>query len=758
MRTRTPTLAALLTALCASSVHAENSSPQEIEEIVVTGTKISRSLQDTPTSVAVFDAGTIEDQNIINIQDVIDRTANLTTSDGNRFNIRGIDSLNVSGAGLADLATIYIDGSPLPRDATLNGPLDVWDLDQIEIFRGPQSTLQGRNSLAGAVVLNTAEPTYVWEGRARAIAGNEADERRISGAIGGPILDNQLAFRLAAEVAESDGVVENLTIGGNEDEQDSLMVCGKLLFEPAAIENLSATLAYTHDDREFGDTIVDLSIDDARDTRQIFSNRRARDNVELDIGVLTLEYDLSDTLSLTSITAVNKTRRSSSGDSDHTASDIEFGSLETKTTTTPQELRLQIDRKRFSAVVGAYYANIDTPDSLNDVTVNIDPVNDLRLVDTLVGGFGLDLPTAELVASFYAEPISVQAQANNPIEIESYALFTDFAYDLSDSFTLYGGIRLDRESQDITTGNSVTIEGTLPNPTDFTPPLVPLITGINAQIIASAQDATSEPESVSSPKFDAFLPKLGIGWNIDHDRSLSFTIQRGYRSGGIGINIARAQGFEFDEEFIWNYELSMRSQWLANKLTVNANAFYIDWQDQQVNVQLSGNVFDQETQNAGSSSIYGFELEGAYQLNSLVKLYGSVGLAESEFEEFTGQVNGVAADLSGNEFAFSPKLTLAGGVTWRSQHGFVGNLNANYNSAAFTRADRPQTDREIENRLLVNFRAGWETDRFGVFVTGNNLLDEDNLLSLIAGDTAGSPVFARFAAPRTFALQLQTQF
>ena len=88
----------------------------------------------------------------------------------------------------------------------------------------------------------------------------------------------------------------------------------------------------------------------------------------------------------------------------------------------------------------------------------------------------------------------------------------------------------------------------------------------------------------------------------------------------------------------------------------------------------------------------------------------------------------------------------------------MGNLNANYNSAAFTRADRPQTDREIENRLLVNFRAGWETDRFGVFVTGNNLLDEDNLLSLIAGDTAGSPVFARFAAPRTFALQLQTQF
>ncbi|MEM7360242.1 MAG: TonB-dependent receptor [Pseudomonadota bacterium] len=754
------TLSPLLLAVASSQVLATDA--VEVEEVLVTGQKIQRSLQDTPESVAVVSAVDIVEQNILNIKDVIDRTANLTTQEGNRFTIRGIDSLNVSGAGLADLATIYVDGSPLPRDATLAGPLDVWDLEQIEIFRGPQSTLQGRNALAGAIIMNTAQPSYEWSGRARAVFSNEDNERRLAGAIGGPLIDDQLAFRLSAETTEADGFVENVTAGGNEDETSSTMVRAKLLIEPDSIDNLSATLSYTYDDREFGDTLASLAVNDPAENRTSFANRRSRDNVELEIGVLTVDYEISDALSLTSISAINKTRRDFISDGDRTARDIEFSVFDSETDTFTQELRLQVEKENYSLVVGGYYANVDTPNSVSDATLNIDPILDLDLVSVLVGGFGIDVPTALFIGSFYQQPVPIRAQSNNPIEIESYALFADFTYNLSDRLTLLGGLRFDNEKQTITTGNSVTADqSALPNPLFAPPTLAPVLFQINQFLVSQAERATRETETLRSPTFDALLPKLGLSWDLNDDSTVSFIVQRGYRSGGVGINLARAQTFEFDQEFIWNYELSYRSRWLEDRLTLNANAFYIDWTDQQVNVQLSGNVFDRETQNAGSSRLFGFEIESKYVANDNWEWYGSIGFADSEFEDFSATVNGQTLALSGNDFAFSPKLTLAAGVTWRSDKGWLANVNANYNSAAFPRADRVQTTREIDSRTLVNFRAGWENDNYGIYLTGENLLDEEYVQSLTPFDPllpANTIEFARFGAPRTFAIQLEARY
>ncbi|MEM7430516.1 MAG: TonB-dependent receptor [Pseudomonadota bacterium] len=733
---------------------------EKLDEVIVTGQKIARSLQDTPASVSVMTAAEIEEHNLIDLKDVYDKTANITTTDGSTFRVRGINSLNVSGAGLGDLASVYVDGSPLPRDATLAGPLDVWDLEQIEIFRGPQSTLQGRNALAGAVILNTARPTFDWEGRARVVIGDEDNERRYAGAISGPLVDDQLAFRLSAESSSNDGLVRNVTAGGFEDEFDSMMVRGKLLIEPESIEDLSILLSYTIDEREFGDYLASNTVANSVDNRISFANRRFRDNTDLSIGVATVNYDFSDEWSLTSITALNVTERDFESDGDRTPVDAAFSFFESETETLTQELRLQLVRDRFTGVFGAYISDIDTTESLTDATLNLDILNDLGLVNILIFQFGLDPVTANTIGSFYTQPVSIRAQGDNPFSIETYAAFADFTYDLSDKWTLFGGLRYDNERQQITVGNLVTADETdLPNPALFPPTLAPTIALINGFLIQQAEEASEEFAQAKSPSFDAWLPKLGFGYEIDGDKSVSFTVQRGYRSGGIGINSARAESFEFDQEFIWNYELSFRSVWLDNALVVNANVFYIDWEDQQVRVQLSGNIFDVETQNAGSSKLKGFELESWYDVSENLEIYGSIGYAESEFTEFTATISGVDVDLSGNEFAFAPKLTVAAGATWRNDKGYLVNVNANYNSAAFTRADRPQNEREIDARTLLNMRAGWENDNYGIYVTGNNLLDEAHLHSLLfasAGDTA--PDAVRYGAPRTFALQFEARF
>jgi len=140
---------ALMLAGAAMPVHAEEAAMAAAGadagaagEIVVTGMKFDRTLQDTPESVKVFTAEEIDRQNLVNVYDLIDRTANLSSSFAESgFNIRGISNNNVSGYGFGDLATIYLDGSPLPGEAAGGGPLDLWDLEQVEILRGPQWTV-----------------------------------------------------------------------------------------------------------------------------------------------------------------------------------------------------------------------------------------------------------------------------------------------------------------------------------------------------------------------------------------------------------------------------------------------------------------------------------------------------------------------------------------------------------------------------------------------------------------------------------------
>jgi len=783
-------LAALLTAGATaqelSTVDADAEARQDT--VIVTGQKIDRSLQDTPESVAVVTQVDIQTQNINDLADAIARTANIATRfDDRGFSIRGISNENVSGAGFSDLATVYVDGAPISRDAVRGGPLSVWDIEQIEFLRGPQSTLQGRNALAGAIIINTAEPSYDWQGRARAVVGSGEEERRFGAAIGGPIIDDQVAFRLGGEVTETEGLVERTTLGGFDDASETLNLRGKLLIEPNAIPDLKVGLSFTHDDREFGETIALFTIDDANDNRQIPSNRPYRDDTVYDLAVAKIDYDINDQFSLSSITTFSELDRDRGGDTDRTAEDLEFFDSTITTDSFTQEFLLNYSGDRLEGVLGGYISQIDS-EQFFESTFTFDVVSQANLGPTVAGLVTLQLveagfplaaaqaqgqQTAAAVVPLYAGGFLINAVQQNPVEVETQAIFADFTYDLTDSVRLFGGFRYDTEEQTIATGNEVSILTPLPDPAAF-PPIAAVITQVNGLLVANALDATEEPTTLQSPSFEAFLPKFGIGWDIDDKRSLNFIAQRGYRSGGVGINVATATSYTFDAEFTWNYEASFRSKWMDDRLTVNANAFFTDWSDQQVNIQLSSNTFDTETQNAGASEVMGLELETQYRPSDNLDVYGSIGIAESEFTDFcatvsiavtdgleTCEVDGATGfDFSGNTFVNAPDLTVAGGFTWQNENWIV-NGNANYASASFSQLARPQEQKTIDERTLVNFRAGWRNDNFGIYLTGDNIFDEEYLTSLFTFDPANNlsdPQFARFGRPQTFALQLEASF
>ncbi len=181
-------------------------------------------------------AQTITDQNLIDMYDVLQRTPNISIgADRTSFTIRGIDALNVSGAGDGALASVYLDGAVLPRAALNTGPLDLYDIAQVEVFRRATIDGAGRNALAGAVVLRTTDPSYAWNGKARVMLTGPDGQRRAAAALGGPILGDQIAFRVAGEIARSDGLLYNATLHRDADPRQSEMLRGKLLFTPDAV-------------------------------------------------------------------------------------------------------------------------------------------------------------------------------------------------------------------------------------------------------------------------------------------------------------------------------------------------------------------------------------------------------------------------------------------------------------------------------------------------------------------------------------------
>ena len=763
---------ALMLASAAMPLHAEEAAVDAAAadagatgEIVVTGMKFDRTLQDTPESVKVFTAEEIDRQNLVSVYDLIDRTANVaSTFAESGFNIRGISSTNVSGYGFGDLATIYLDGSPLPSEAAAGGPLDLWDHEQAEILRGPQSTLQGRNALAGAIILKTADPSFDWRGKARAMITDADGEYRLAAALGGPIVDDVLAFRVAGELARGDGLIKNRLTGGHYARTNSEVVRAKLLFTPAGADGIQIKAAYLYD-RHFGNDgrgYVFSDVPDAWDNRTVIANRPTFTRTSADLFTFDVTLPVSDVFTLSSVSTYNHLKTFSTYDGELRAEDESYGDFATNQKIYSQELRLTFDAGPLQGLVGAYYSRTKNPASESNSTFSLDPDADLGLTPQvaalLQSQFGLPadqaLGLAQLARSYYPPRVFISSAQRYAVDIETMALFGDANWEVVPGLKLLAGFRYDHERQKVANNNVVVLNTVLPDPAAAPTPTLGLIlqtiNGLLRQQVANANSAG--PESTTTYK--AFLPKGGVSWEVAPDKTLSAIVQRGYRSGGSGVNPGRATTHVYDPEYTWNYELSLRTQWLDRRLALNANAFYVDWKDQQVYVQLSDNVYDYETQNAGSSRVWGFEVESDFDVTDRLNVYGSVGYANSKFLDFQ-TTNGQVLDLSGFQFANAPRWTWAAGLDWRHPSGFSANLNVNYRGAQFQDIRDQSGGRNVPARTLVNAKVGYSNENFGAYLVATNLFDDKYYDYQY--DNAGR-MQALFGEPRMIGLTFEGRF
>jgi outer membrane receptor protein involved in Fe transport len=226
--------------------------------VTVTGERVARSIMETSTSVVVFDSEAIEDRpRIDSTNDALARIPNVTTTGTTNFApaVRGVDGTGPAQgadaffAGTRPRLNVQVDGRPLSYNEVVFGDTALWDVEQVEVLRGPQSTLQGRNAIAGSVIVKTNDPTYDYEASGRILGGNQ-DTRQGSAYVSGPIVEDQLAFRLAVDRELSESFAHFTPYPGVSDPRqfESTTVRGKLLIEPEALAGFSTLITLVHSD------------------------------------------------------------------------------------------------------------------------------------------------------------------------------------------------------------------------------------------------------------------------------------------------------------------------------------------------------------------------------------------------------------------------------------------------------------------------------------------------------------------------------
>ncbi|MEM1221645.1 MAG: TonB-dependent receptor [Verrucomicrobiota bacterium] len=664
-----------------------------LAEVTLTGELIERDLQDSQTSATVALGADLSRRGDKDVYDLIERTPNVTpTGGGNVFSIRGVGTIGT--------VAVQVDGADA-RNSQFVYPN--WDLDQIEILRGPQSTQQGRNALAGAVIIRTKDPEYFDEYKLRGGVGS--DELKEGAFMANKVLvDDKVAIRIAGQDRRDDGFITNTTLGIDDtDRIDFENYRAKIRFTP--YDNLDIVLSHSYDRTDNGVARAERTFfpDDFVETSDIdtFS-----DNEYHQTG-LRVSYEFAPGWSLESETTYRDGGLSGlaeiAGAPAVTESDETF---------TQQELRLVFDQSSFNGVLGLFYydSSFESSTLIND-----------RIT---VPGF-LDA--------------EVDATTDSGSDVKNYALFGEVEIDLDhwlEGLSLIAGARFDFEKNELT-NEAEAVLGTV-----FADPL-----GLAANLEDS--EATSRDE-----EFDAFVPKLGLIYDFNENSSVSFTYQQGYRAGGsndaLFVDPAIDPDFDtdFDPEFTENLEIAFRNVLLDGRLIANANLFYTFWKDQQVRQETnSGQNF---IVNAGESELYGGEVAVDYLVTDRLSLNLSVGYVRTEFTQFITFEGGQEIDRAGDEFTDAPEWTGSVGAEYNFGNGLNLLGDVAFTDSRIGNLDNPE-DSELKSYALTNLALTYDRDyiTFGVFV--RNLFDKRYAES-------GNTVNVTPGEPRTFGAYVELTF
>ncbi len=355
---------AVSSALLASLSGTAAADETVLNAIVVKGEKIERKLEDTLSSVVVTTAKDIREHGDTTLTDIMARTPGVYTQSGNEnWGIRGVPVSGFDDQGPATTngaVSVYVDGALQPHRMLTLSPLPLWDVEQVEVYRGPQSTNQGRNALAGSVILQTKNPTYKPSFAAQTNVGSYG-ERGASLAVGGGIVPGKVAGRFAVDVQDADGYIHNEALDKDANPLHNVNMRGKLLIQPMDKLDILLTLAHTKHRRG----IQAVNADNGRPRYyQVNYNTEEFDEIEQNTATAKLDYYLNDAWTLTSITSGSEGTYDALLDFDQEATSTDEVIRVHKNRLFNQEVRLGYKAATLRGQMGLYYGR--TKNNLND--------------------------------------------------------------------------------------------------------------------------------------------------------------------------------------------------------------------------------------------------------------------------------------------------------------------------------------------------------------------------------------------------------
>ena len=766
-------------------VYAADQTRATLDEVIVTARKREESLQDTPVSITALSGETLYEQGVVDLKGIANSTPNMEFSYGGNGSGGGnFAQIFLRGVGQPDFIItkdpgvgVYVDGVYLARAP--GSVLELLDVERIEVLRGPQGTLYGKNTIGGAVNVVTKQPQGESSGVAEITLGS-FKRRDVSASVEFPIVDDKLAVRISAMSRSQDGFYRRLDYyegpsnqfgadksktHGNDTNRQSGRI--NLLFTPT--ENLEFALAadVTKERQE----PIEYQLIGVPTPAGVPAGATLANNIELysrlfapRLGVrpygpsyipaepwttysswpgynnsdiwgtsLTIKWDVG-AFDIKSITAYRELDVQTKGDADATPFDIvASGGIEIAQHQFSEELQFSGTAlsERLNWVGGLWYFE----ETATDIQRSRQLAGLFELLSTLP--FQSVAPGNRGPGS--ASPIVCPASTclgggitntndraiarssrtgTRLMENTSYAGFAQASFDITDMFETTVGLRYSKESKDFTYAE---IYPTLPLP--YTDP------GTNR-----AFDNPSFPQTTMSDSWTVFTPLVSFGINWSDDVLTYLQWSKGFKAGGFNGRPSPATGLApFGPEEIWTAELGLKSDWFDNRLRANAAVYFSDYTEIQI-TRLSPTVANTRVEeNAGDGEIRGAELELSAVPVEGLNISAAVGYNDFKYKtlksgvQLTCSVGNV--DFSNCTLPFNPKFTAAVGASYTFGLGELGELSlradAKHSDDYFVDPDNTviiaqEAYTSLDARITLKLNDG-DSD---VFVGGSNLTNE----------------------------------
>ncbi|MEX1146843.1 MAG: TonB-dependent receptor [Sphingomonadales bacterium] len=720
----------------AGSAMANTGTNTGLEEIIVTAQKRAQNIMDVPVSVSAFTESHLQAIGARSLEDIAFRTPNFGYMKSSDLKLRPATIRGVFGGttgGVDPAVGMYIDEVYLGTAAATQ--FDLFDLERVEILRGPQGTLFGRNTTGGAVSFTTRKPDDEFRAMAMATVGNY-DLVRIQGMVSGPIVEGRLAGKVSAVYHDRGGLHDNTFLGEKTNAEENWSVRGHLRFTPTERMTFDLAMDYREARRQptrqivtdnflFQSGIPGLDFTSDGDPFSFRISQEGHNIERLDAWGASLNgvYEF-DGFDLTSITAYREHEYFQEIDTDTTPIRWTYDGDPEDQWQFSQELRLTSTGDRtFDWIAGAFYFH-----------QNSDNLSFVRLGEDILAFLGL--PTSP----------DLFARANGLVKTDSYAGYAQGVYHFTDKLDLTVGGRLSHDRKSISyeqTDESGGVVGA----------------------VAPYERADSWTELTGD---------VTLSYRPGDQSMVYVKAARGYKAGGFNDGLGSEDNPSFGPEFVWSFEGGVKATFADNRISTSLAVFHMLWDDIQISgfdtVDRDGElVFGVFTGNFGKAKSSGVEMDIQMRPFDGLELTGAAGYLDGKFTEGDpvnpADPNAQPNIAKGNRLPLSPRWSLSGSaeytqpvsigdLIWRIEYVYTGRQDL----TAFGANGNDPLGRQGGFGLL-NGRISLDMGRYQLSVWGRNLTDEKYATRF--QNLSFPPIFSSFYAlgePRTFGADLRVDF